>query len=52
MTGPGSSTFCEELKGGASIGDTLLLQFINLAKATLNRHQQKHHDRERIGRRP
>jgi hypothetical protein len=33
MTGTELSTFCEELNGGASIGDTLLFQFINLAKA-------------------
>ena len=25
--------FCEEINGGASIGDTLLFQFLNLAKA-------------------
>jgi hypothetical protein len=33
MTGPELATFAEELNGGASIGDTLLFQFINLAKA-------------------
>src|SRR5690349_11510264 len=33
MTGTELSAFCEELNGGASIGDTLLFQFINLAKA-------------------
>jgi hypothetical protein len=33
MTGPELETFCEELNGGASIGSTLLFQFINLARA-------------------
>ena len=33
MTGTELSTFCEELNGGASIGSTVLFQFINLAKA-------------------
>ena len=33
MTGPELETFCEETNGGASIGSTLLFQFINLAKA-------------------
>jgi hypothetical protein len=33
MTGPELETFCEEINGGASIGSTLLFQFINLAKA-------------------
>jgi hypothetical protein len=33
MTGPELATFAEETNGGASIGDTLLFQFINLAKA-------------------
>src|SRR5712671_3248311 len=33
MTGTELSTLCEEINGGASIGDTLLFQFINLAKA-------------------
>jgi hypothetical protein len=33
MTGPELETFCEEINGGASIGTTVLFQFINLAKA-------------------
>src|SRR3954454_5977294 len=33
MTGPELETFCEELNGGATIGDTLKFEFINLAKA-------------------
>jgi hypothetical protein len=33
MTGPELATFCEEINGGASIGDTLLFQFINIARA-------------------
>jgi hypothetical protein len=33
MTGPELETFCEEINGGASIGSTVLFQFINLAKA-------------------
>jgi hypothetical protein len=33
MTGTELETFCEELNGGASIGATVLFQFINLAKA-------------------
>jgi hypothetical protein len=33
MTGPELETFCEEVNGGASIGSTLLFQFINLARA-------------------
>jgi hypothetical protein len=33
MTGTELETFCEELNGGASIGSTVLFQFINLAKA-------------------
>lgn len=33
MTGPELETFCEELNGGASIGSTVLFQFINLARA-------------------
>jgi hypothetical protein len=33
MTGTELSTFCEGINGGASIGDTLLFQFVNLAKA-------------------
>ncbi|ABE61205.1 hypothetical protein Nham_0309 [Nitrobacter hamburgensis X14] len=33
MTGPELETFCEEINGGASIGATVLFQFINLAKA-------------------
>jgi hypothetical protein len=33
MTGTELATLCEELNGGASIGETLLFQFINLAKA-------------------
>jgi hypothetical protein len=33
MTGPELETFCEEVNGGASIGATVLFQFINLAKA-------------------
>jgi hypothetical protein len=28
MTGPELETFCEEINGGASIGSTLLFQFI------------------------
>ena len=32
MTGE-LETFCEEINGGASIGATVLFQFINLAKA-------------------
>src|SRR5437868_3335054 len=33
MTGPELETFATELNGGASIGSTVLFQFINLAKA-------------------
>jgi hypothetical protein len=33
MNGTELGTFCEEINGGASIGSTLLFQFINLAKA-------------------
>jgi hypothetical protein len=33
MTGSELETFCEEINGGASIGATVLFQFINLAKA-------------------
>jgi hypothetical protein len=33
MTGPELATFSEEINGGASIGSTLLFQFLNLAKA-------------------
>src|SRR3954470_20777506 len=33
MTGTELETFCEEINGGASIGATVLFQFINLAKA-------------------
>jgi hypothetical protein len=33
MTGPELATFCEEVNGGASIGDTLLFQLLNLSKA-------------------
>ncbi len=33
MTGTELETFCTELNGGASIGTTVLFQFINLAKA-------------------
>jgi hypothetical protein len=33
MTGTELETFCEEINGGASIGSTLLFQFLNLAKA-------------------
>jgi hypothetical protein len=33
MTGTELSTFCEEINGGASIGDTLLFQLLNLSKA-------------------
>jgi hypothetical protein len=33
MTGPELETFCEKLNGGASIGATIVFQFINLAKA-------------------
>ena len=33
MTGPELATFSEEINGGASIGSTLLFQFINLSKA-------------------
>ncbi|MFN3658181.1 MAG: hypothetical protein ACK4UO_13070 [Pseudolabrys sp.] len=33
MTGPELSTLCEEVNGGASIGETLIFQLINLGKA-------------------
>jgi hypothetical protein len=33
MTGPELLTFAEEVNGGASIGETILLQLLNLAKA-------------------
>lgn len=33
MNGTELSTFCQEINGDATIGDTLLFQFINLAKA-------------------
>jgi hypothetical protein len=33
MTGPELKTFSEEINAGASIGSTLLFQFVNLAKA-------------------
>jgi hypothetical protein len=33
VTGPELETFATEINGGASIGSTLLFQFINLAKA-------------------
>jgi hypothetical protein len=32
MIGPELETFCEEINRGASIGATVLFQFINLAK--------------------
>jgi hypothetical protein len=33
MNGPELQTFCKEINGGASIGGTLLFQFIKVAKA-------------------
>jgi hypothetical protein len=33
MTGTELATFCQEVNGGASIGSTVLFQFLNLAKA-------------------
>jgi hypothetical protein len=39
MTGTELETFCTELNGGASIGDTLLFQFINRAKALVEQHR-------------
>jgi hypothetical protein len=39
MSGTQLSTFCEELNGGASIGSTLLFQFLNLAKALVEQRR-------------
>jgi hypothetical protein len=39
MDGPTLATFCEEINGGASIGDTLLGQFINLAKGIIEQQR-------------
>jgi hypothetical protein len=39
MTGAQLATFCEELNGGASIGDTLLFQLINMAKANVEQRR-------------
>jgi len=39
MTGPDLATFCEEINGGASINDTLLEQFLNLAKAMVEQRR-------------
>jgi hypothetical protein len=39
MTGTELPTFCEEINGGASIGDTLLFQFLNLAKALIEQRR-------------
>ena len=39
MTGTQLATFTEELNGGASIGETLLFQFINLAKAMVEQRR-------------
>lgn len=39
MTGTELATFCEEINGGASINDTLLFQFINLAKAMVEQRR-------------
>jgi hypothetical protein len=39
MTGSQLSTFCTEVNGGASIGDTLLFQFINIAKALVEQRR-------------
>jgi hypothetical protein len=33
MNGAELDTFCDEIDGGASIGPSVLFQFINLAKA-------------------
>lgn len=39
MTGTELSTFCEEINGGASIGDTLLFQLLNLSKALIEQRR-------------
>src|SRR5947209_8137344 len=39
MPGPTLATFCEEINGGASIGDTLLTQFVNLAKGLIEQRR-------------
>jgi hypothetical protein len=39
MIGPDYVDFCEELNGGASIGDTLLQTFLNLAKAMVEQRR-------------
>ncbi|HEY1747815.1 MAG TPA: hypothetical protein VGG11_13770 [Xanthobacteraceae bacterium] len=39
MNGPDLATFCEEINGGTSIGDTLLGQFINLAKGIIEQQR-------------
>lgn len=39
MTGQDYTTFCTELNGGASIGDTLLFQLLNLSKAIVEQRR-------------
>jgi hypothetical protein len=39
MSGTELETFCTELNGGASIGSTLLFQFLNLAKALIEQRR-------------
>jgi hypothetical protein len=39
MTGPELATFAEEVNGGASIGDTLLFQLLNLSKAIVEQRR-------------
>ena len=39
MIGPEFATFCEEVNGGVSIGDTLLFQLLNLSKAMVEQRR-------------
>jgi hypothetical protein len=39
MTGAQLATFCEELNGGASIGETLLFQLINVSRALIEQRR-------------
>jgi hypothetical protein len=39
MTGTELTTFCEEVNGGDSIGDTLLTQFVGIAKALVEQRR-------------
>ncbi len=57
MSGTELETFCEKINGGASIGSTVLFQFINLAKAMVeqrvgsaarDRHEQERGNRQHV----